>query len=272
MEHAAALADAVETALPGWVQRCVRARAADAGIDVDARPALAGATAEAARRARDEVGAAVRALLGEDLDAQRTTPLALLRGAVSYPTEVLRAAGVPPVARDDFARDRFPGDPYDLTPATWADVDGSLVEPGIAWGAAKALAHRRRDEAGSPMAGDAGEPSRTPPRVAVAAFTPDLMDRSKISAALREVAGPVRFVATAEALVGLAVDVVVVDLSKRGAIDVLADVVAGGARVVAYGSHVDRPLLDRARAAGCAEVLPRSTFFADPAALVTHHG
>ena len=109
-------------------------------------------------------------------------------------------------------------------------------------------------------------------RPAVAAFTPDLMDRSKISAALRAVAAEVRFAAAAEALVGLAVDVVIVDLSKRGALDVLADVVAGGARVVAYGSHVDKRLLEAATAAGCAEVLPRSRFFADPAAHVTAGG
>ncbi len=38
-----------------------------------------------------------------DIDEQRTTPLALIRGAVRYPTEVLRAAGVPPVERDRFA-------------------------------------------------------------------------------------------------------------------------------------------------------------------------
>jgi hypothetical protein len=106
--------------------------------------------------------------------------------------------------------------------------------------------------------------------VSVAAFTPDLMDRSKISSALSSVAAgaELRFVAAAEALVGLAVDVVLVDLSKRGALDVLADVVAGGARVIAYGSHVDKALLDRARAAGCDEVLPRSKFFANVAALV----
>ena len=96
------------------------------------------------------------------------------------------------------------------------------------------------------------------PDVAVAAYTPDLMDRSKISAALAEC----RFVARPEALVGLAgIDVVVVDLSKRGVMEVLADIVAGGARVIGYGSHVDHKLLAAAGEAGVDDVLPRSKFF-----------
>jgi hypothetical protein len=72
----------------------------------------------------------------------------LLRAAVRIPTGVLAAAGVAPVDRDDFARRNFPDDPYDLTPASFADVDESLREPGLVWGAAKAHVHlaRRRDE------------------------------------------------------------------------------------------------------------------------------
>jgi hypothetical protein len=41
----------------------------------------------------------------------------------------------------------FPDDVYDLTPASFADVDPALHEPGLVWGAAKAhvhLARRRR--------------------------------------------------------------------------------------------------------------------------------
>ena len=93
---------------------------------------------------------------------------------------------------------------------------------------------------------------------AVAAYTPDLMDRSKIAAAVPGC----RFVARPEALVGLAqTEVVLVDLSKKGVLDVLADIVAGGARVLAYGAHVDKQLLQAASDAGCTEVLARSQFF-----------
>ena len=92
----------------------------------------------------------------------------------------------------------------------------------------------------------------------VAAYTPDLMDRSKIAAAVEDC----RFVARPEALVGLAgVDVVVVDLSKRGVLAALPAIVAGGARVIGYGSHVDHKLLASASEAGVEDVLPRSKFF-----------
>ena len=95
----------------------------------------------------------------------------------------------------------------------------------------------------------------------VVAYVPDLMDRSKVVAA-----GPaVSFVPAPAALVDAApeADVVVVDLGRPGVADVLPALVTTGARVVAFGSHVDRATLDAARAAGCEEVLPRSAFFRD---------
>ena len=48
------------------------------------------------------------------------------------------------VTRDPIQALLLPNDPYDLAPATFADVDPALAEPGMVWGAAKALAHRRR--------------------------------------------------------------------------------------------------------------------------------
>lgn len=145
---AAQLADAVDAALPRWVVRSVErvllAWQSPGPVD----PAALGAAAEAGERARVEVGGAVRELLELDVDDQRASPLAVLRRSVAYPTEVLRRAGVPPVRRDEFAERAFPEDVYDLSPATWADVDPSLHEPGLTWGAAKAHVHlaRRRAE------------------------------------------------------------------------------------------------------------------------------
>jgi hypothetical protein len=55
--------------------------------------------------------------------------------------------------------------------------------------------------------------------------------------------------------------VVVVDLSKRGVLEVLVELCGTGVRVLAYGSHVDKTLLATATDAGCDEVLPRSQFF-----------
>ncbi len=83
-----------------------------------------------------------------DIEDQRTTPLELLRTGVIYPTQVLSALGVPPVARDEFTERAFRDDVYGLSPASFAEVDESLREPGLRWGAAKAFVHlaRRRGE------------------------------------------------------------------------------------------------------------------------------
>lgn len=141
-DAAAALVDGVEAALPGWVQRSVRRLVlAWAGhLDED----QAAAAADAGRQAVEDVGGRLRSLVSADVDAQTTTPLGIVRDAVRYPTEVLRAAGVPPVQRDEFAETTFPDDVYGLAPASWVDVDPALVELGLAWGAARAMAHRRR--------------------------------------------------------------------------------------------------------------------------------
>jgi len=144
--YAAALADGIEAAIGPWVERVVaeRMRAWCGAVPDD----VAAAAARAGERATEEIAPVVRALLAADIDEQRSGPLALVRRAVAHPTEVLRAAGVPPVARDQFAARAFPEDVYDLSPATFADLDPALHEPGIVWGAAKAHVHlaRRRAE------------------------------------------------------------------------------------------------------------------------------
>jgi hypothetical protein len=145
-EHAQALFDGIEAAVPGWVERCVERRLLDYSGAADDE--LMSAAAGAGLRAQAEVAASLRVLLETDIDAQATTPLSVLRQAVRYPTEVLRAAGVPPVRRDAFAESSFPEDEYDLAPASLADVDPDLVELGLAWGAAKAMVHRRRHTGG----------------------------------------------------------------------------------------------------------------------------
>ncbi|MGH9163894.1 MAG: hypothetical protein ACRDZW_00040 [Acidimicrobiales bacterium] len=140
MAVAVALADAIEAALPGWVERSVETMmvayrgSSDDAVAAAARVAGAAAVADIAPR--------VRILLSLDLDRQGANPLSLLRQAVAYPTEVLRRAGVPPVVRDEFAERHFPDDDYDLTPASFADIDPALAEPGLAWGVAKAWARR----------------------------------------------------------------------------------------------------------------------------------
>ena len=145
-DHATALADGVEAALPGWVVGCVVGlMEAWAGSVPDA---VADEAAAAGRSASEQIGRRVRSLLATDVDAQPTSPMSLVRQAVSYPTAVLQRAGVPPVVRDEFDERAFPDDVYGLTPATFAEVDPSLHELGLSWGAAKAFVvlNRRRAE------------------------------------------------------------------------------------------------------------------------------
>ncbi|MFM8862787.1 MAG: hypothetical protein ACKOIA_10110, partial [Acidimicrobiia bacterium] len=78
---------------------------------------------------------------------QPTGPLSVVRRAVVFPPVVLRPAGAPPVERDDAARTMFPDDDYDLTPASFAELDPALTEAGIVWGAAKAHVHLARRRA-----------------------------------------------------------------------------------------------------------------------------
>lgn len=144
--YATALADAVDDVLAGWVRRCV-VEVADRWRPGTSAP-LGPAIAAAGEAARADVGGQLRALLATDVDLQATGPLAVLRQGVRYPTAVLADAGVPPVAREAFAQRAFPDDRYDLAPAAFADVDPSLHEPGLVWGAAKAhvvLARRRAE-------------------------------------------------------------------------------------------------------------------------------
>ena len=144
-EYAVALADAVDEALPRWLERCV---ARYVVIDGDGDGDVAQRVRELTVVAGAEVAVQMRELLFADIDVQRRNPLAVLRAAVRYPTDLLASLGVPAPDRDAFAERAFPDDRYDLAPASFADVDPLLHEPGLVWGAAKAHVHlqRRRDE------------------------------------------------------------------------------------------------------------------------------
>ncbi len=142
VESARALAEGIREALPRWVETAVLSRLAGASPEVR-NEAEAAATA-AGEAAAADIGQEVARLLSADIDEQPENPMAVLRRAVRYPTEVLRAAGAAPVDRDDFAVERFPDDIYDLTPASFADISPDLQTPGLVWGAAKAFLHLRR--------------------------------------------------------------------------------------------------------------------------------
>jgi len=100
----------------------------------------------------------------------------------------------------------------------------------------------------------------------IAAYVPDLMDRSKVAAA----APDTMFVPAPAALAATGAELVVVDLARPGVLEALATV--GDARTIGFGSHVDQELLAAATAAGCDLVLPRSRFFKELAALLAPTG
>jgi len=146
-EPAAALLDAVRVAAPGWLRR-ITLDAVTTRRSGPVPDGLADDIDEMADATAAVLVGRLHQLLATDVDAQATNPLSLFRAVVSAPTALLEAHGVPVPPADAFAAERFPDDVYRLGPATWTDIDPSLHEPGITWGASKAMTvlRRRRDE------------------------------------------------------------------------------------------------------------------------------
>jgi hypothetical protein len=99
------------------------------------------------REASDAIvsGVELRALLDRDPADQRSTPLEIVRRAYREPTEVLAAAGVPPVERDEFAERAWPDDTYGLVVHGLGDLgDEDLAPLQMAWGLAKTKVLRAR--------------------------------------------------------------------------------------------------------------------------------
>ena len=128
------LADAVASALPGWVARSLRTRAAFSDA----------AVAEVTRAVLDTVMPPLRELVASDVDLQRTTPLTIVRLAVGPIGDALRQAGAATASRDRYDAQAFPDDLYALTPHGWVEISDALTEPALRWGVAKAFEHRRR--------------------------------------------------------------------------------------------------------------------------------
>ena len=139
----AAIAAALESALvrlvPEWMRRCVMEIAPEvdpAALDAAIGEAMAPLTPE------------LRRVLTADVDAGAGSPLAAVRAAIGPVTALLEAHGASPAQRDEFDRRALPNDLFGLGPASFADIDESLHEPGLTWGAARAHVHlRRRREA-----------------------------------------------------------------------------------------------------------------------------
>ena len=98
----------------------------------------------------------------------------------------------------------------------------------------------------------------------IVVLAPDLMDRSKITAA----APGASVVRSVDAVIASPGVLIVADLSRPGVVDALGGWVAAGARVIGFASHVDRDLIETSRSSG-AEVMARSAFFGRVGELLT---
>lgn len=145
VDPARTLLDACRALAPEWLRRVAIGAGARGGLDLTADdPELAGVVEAACARLISDL----EELLRSDVDEQRTNPLSIFRQSVGGPTELLLRRGARPPAADRFAADHFPDDVFGLGPASWSDVDPALHEPGITWGAWKAMTvlRRRREE------------------------------------------------------------------------------------------------------------------------------
>ncbi len=137
------LANQIDIGLPRWIRESL-----GKFLDPDQLLELQSETEAAEREASTHVMIQLRSFLDQDIDQQRTTPLAILRQTVPLVTKILHQAGVPSVNRDRDAARLHPEDWYDLTPASYGDFGDEVQQASLLWGAAKAHIHiqRRRAE------------------------------------------------------------------------------------------------------------------------------
>ena len=83
-------------------------------------------------------------LLSSDIDDQRQSPLALVRRHMYPLTAHLAELRASPAVRDPYDEEAFPADVFALGPKAWSDLGDDVSDAGLRWGAAKAMAHRRR--------------------------------------------------------------------------------------------------------------------------------
>jgi len=98
--------------------------------------------------------------------------------------------------------------------------------------------------------------------VRVVALVGDLLDRSKIAAAVPDAV----FASTPEECADA--DTVVIDVKAHPDAVAAVHKLVPAARVVVYGRHDNPEALAAATSAGAAAALPRSRFFHDPAAVI----
>src|SRR5712692_4534571 len=108
----------------------------------------------------------------------------------------------------------------------------------------------------------------------VVALMDDLFFQMKLAETAKHLGVEVKVASNADALLGLmepAPKLVIVDLNARsGAIEAIQRLrgIADGVPVIGFLSHVQTDLATQAQAAGCDEVMPRSAFTKNLAAIL----
>jgi hypothetical protein len=148
-ETGAAIVAGVEKQVPGWARvQVVRLLDAWGRAPADTRVLAESRADDAGADAARRIVAELRALFAVDPERQQATPLQIVRTVYREPTEVLAAAGVPPIVRDEFDERAWPDDVYGLVPHTLGDLgDPELAPLHLAWGMAKATVIRARRSA-----------------------------------------------------------------------------------------------------------------------------
>lgn len=186
--------------------------------------------------------ASLKDLLARPFDEQRRGPLEVFQEAMRIPTDALAAVGVPVVSRDPGSVAALPGDVYDLAPASSRRLGNDVWEAHLAWGATKAKSFQR-------------------PRQVVL-LSVNLMDRSRVEPLVERSGAKLVVWAGGKAVAGgVKPDLGLVDLAAPGALEAIEELVRAGVRVIAFGPHVDRESLRKARQNGAEQVLARSVFF-----------
>lgn len=138
------LATRVEASIPLYLAGRVNALIAAWGRLDDARAdALRRAIADRGPEIAADTGARLRSLLARSAAEQHQTPLEVVANIVVIPTQLLEAAGVPAIVRDEIDERLHPNDRYDLAPRALADLgDPELGPLQLAWGLTKHRALR----------------------------------------------------------------------------------------------------------------------------------
>jgi hypothetical protein len=187
---------------------------------------------------------ALEELLTLPFDEQRRGPLELFQEAMRFPTKALASAGVGAIARDPGEVAALPGDIYHLAPASSRLLGEEVWMTHLAWGAAKARSVGEARLIGL-LSANLMDRARIEPLVAASGS--DLVVSDGYPKGFGKERPP---------------DLVLADLALGDAAVAIEELSGAGIRVVAYGPHIDRTVLRRARQAGADQVLARSAFFA----------